>query len=280
MQCSLYGKVPAKRDFIALGTPREFLNVWEPWLQAAISASRTTLGNEWQPAFLTAPIWRFWLGADICGRSVIGAFMSSLDGVGRYFPLTLFACADEGAAIPPPEYGAQDSWFDTVETFLMSTLDQDAQFETMTARLGVLPPPSQEFPKNTFLKDASPKDASPKDAVRMTEEATGEKEPPGEIGEKEPENEHPAKAPQGLEIPSATGGSANGLWAQQAGGQSFSELFGSIRRRDYARIYAGSTFWWTIGGEGIAPVALSGKGMPDPFLFSAMLTGKFAADPA
>jgi type VI secretion system protein ImpM len=50
--------------------------------------------------------------------------------------------------------------------------------------------------------------------------------------------------------------------------------------RDYAKIYAGSTFWWTIGGEGIAPVALSGKGMPDPFLFAAMLTGEFAADPA
>jgi type VI secretion system protein ImpM len=264
MQCSLYGKVPAKRDFIAIGAPREFLNAWEPWLQAAISASRTTLGEQWQPAFLTAPIWRFWLGADICGRSAIGAFMSSLDGVGRYFPLTLFACADDGSAIPPPEYGAQDGWFDTVEAFLMSTLDQGAQFETMTAELGALPPPSQQFLK---------------DAARMTEGAAGEKEPAGETGEKTAENENPEKEPPAMEVP-ASGGSANGLWALPARGQGFSELFSSIRRRDYARIYAGSTFWWTIGGEGIAPVALSGKGMPDPFLFSAMLTGKFAADPA
>ena len=45
MQCSLYGKVPAKRDFIAIGAPREFLDAWEPWLQGAISASRTTLGE-------------------------------------------------------------------------------------------------------------------------------------------------------------------------------------------------------------------------------------------
>jgi type VI secretion system protein ImpM len=273
MLCSLYGKVPAKRDFIAVRAPREFLNAWEPWLQAAISASRTTLGNDWQPAFLTAPIWRFWLGADICGRSVIGAFMSSLDGVGRYFPLTLFACADEDAAIPPPEYGAQDGWFDKVETFLMSTLDQGAQFETMTAQLGALPPPSQERLK----------DASPKDAARITEEASGEKEPPGETdktGEKEPEKEPPAKERPGLQIPAASGSSANGLWALPADGQSFNELFGSIRRCDHARIYAGSTFWWTIGGEGIAPVALSGKGMPDPFLFSAMLTGRFAGGTA
>src|SRR5215472_2883932 len=147
MQCSLYGKVPAKRDFIAIGAPREFLNAWEPWLQGAISASRTALGKKWQSAFLTAPIWRFWLGSDICGRTVIGAFMSSLDGVGRYFPLTLFACADDNATIPPPEFTSQDDWFEAAEAFLISTLDHDANFEAMTAGLAALPPPCQELQK-------------------------------------------------------------------------------------------------------------------------------------
>jgi type VI secretion system protein ImpM len=230
MRCSLYGKVPAKRDFIAVGAPREFLNAWEPWLQGAISASRATLGDKWQPAFLTAPIWRFWLGADICGRTVIGAFMSSLDGVGRYFPLTLFACADDNAAIPPPEFASQDDWFDAAETFLMSTLDHGANFEATTAALAALPPPLPELPK-----------------------------PQGSGAD----GNGPQILPQVL-LPTR--------------GQSFSEVFGSIRMRDYARIYAGSTFWWTVGGEGIASVALSGKGMPDPFLFAAMLTGQFAAD--
>jgi type VI secretion system protein ImpM len=261
MQCGLYGKVPAKRDFIAIGAPREFLNAWEPWLQAAISASRTTLGEGWQPAFLTAPIWRFWLGADICGRSVTGAFMSSLDGVGRYFPLTLFALADGGAVIPPPEYGAQDGWFDTVEAFLMSTLDQGAQFETMTAQLGALPPPAQKVLEGQSLKDPHPETAG-----------NGETPPAQEREEQEPQREEPA--PEALP---GSGCTANGVWTLQAGGQGFGELFSSIRVRDYARIYAGSTFWWTIGGEGVAPVALSGKGMPDPFLFSSMLTGRFAA---
>src|SRR5215470_2561470 len=147
MQCGLYGKVPAKRDFVAIGAPRDLLNAWEPWLQGAVSASRTTLGERWQSAFLTAPIWRFWLGADVCGRSVIGAFMSSLDGVGRYFPLTLFACADDNAAIPPPEFSSQDDWFNAAEALLMSTLDHDAQFEGMTTALGALPPPFQELSK-------------------------------------------------------------------------------------------------------------------------------------
>ena len=238
MQCSLYGKVPAKRDFIAIGAPRNFLNAWEPWLQAAISASRAALGDKWQPAFLTAPIWRFWLGADICGRSVIGAFMSSLDGIGRYFPLTLFACADDNATIPPPEFTSQDDWFDAAEAFLMATLDHDANFEAMTADLGALLPPFQELPKAP---------------------------PQGSGGDGNTPQVLPQPLPHVL-LP--------------ARGQSFSEVFNSIRVRDYAKIYAGSTFWWTIGGEGIAPVALSGKGMPDPFLFAAMLTGEFAADPA
>src|SRR5262249_30410890 len=191
MQCSLYGKVPAKRAFIAIGAPREFLKAWEPWLQGAISASRTALGERWQPAFLTAPIWRFWLGADICGRSVIGAFMSSLDGVGPHFPPTLFACAHDKAALPPPAFCAPEDWSNAAAAFVMSPLDDDANFEAMTVDRGALPPPFQELAKT------------------------------------------PAEG---------AGCDRNGPHALPAPGQSFSELFSSIRVRDYAKIYSGSTF--------------------------------------
>src|SRR5258707_10974079 len=102
MQCSLYGKVPAKRDFIAIGAPREFLNAWEPWLQGAISASRTALGERWQPAFLTAPIWRFSLRPDIRGRCGYRAFMSLREGDGRHFPPTPLFRTGRKAAFPPP----------------------------------------------------------------------------------------------------------------------------------------------------------------------------------
>ncbi len=229
MQCGLYGKLPAKRDFIAIGAPRDFLKVWEPWLQGGVSASRTKLGDKWQSAFLTAPIWRFWLGADVCGAAVIGAFMSSLDGVGRYFPLTLFAIADDRATIPPPELGAQDEWFDAVEDFLMSTLEQDTSFDTTTAALAEMKPPFQEFSRAT------------------SEDMIVE---------------------------------SDGTVAMPAGGRGFADLFGSIRTVDHGRIYAGTTFWWTIGGDGFPPAALCAKQMPDPFVFAAMLTGDFAGDQA
>jgi type VI secretion system protein ImpM len=141
MRCSLFGKLAAKRDFIAVFAPRDFLNVWEPWMQGGISASRNSLGEAWQRAFLAAPIWRFWLGAEICGATVLGAFMSSLDGMGRYYPLTLFARADSGAAIPPPDIEPQDAWFAAAEDFLLSTLGKDVAYDAITGALDQLAPP-------------------------------------------------------------------------------------------------------------------------------------------
>ena len=54
------------------------------------------------------------------------------------------------------------------------------------------------------------------------------------------------------------------------------ELFASMRLADHASVYAGASFWWTIGGEGYQPLAMSGRRMPQPFQFTEMLTGRFA----
>src|SRR5262249_40595139 len=99
------------------------------------SASRHHLGERWQQAFLTAPVWRFWLGADICGTTVAGAIMSSLDGMGRYYPLTLHAVADEGAPISPPAIDAQEAWFSLGEGLLLSTLAKAVVFDDIAAAL-------------------------------------------------------------------------------------------------------------------------------------------------
>ncbi len=50
MRCGLYGKLPCKRDFVALAAPRAFLSVWVPWLQGGVSASRAQLGDGWRDA--------------------------------------------------------------------------------------------------------------------------------------------------------------------------------------------------------------------------------------
>lgn len=227
MRCGLYGKLPAKRDFIALYAPRAFLERWEPWLQSSVAASRNTLDSGWQQAFLTAPIWRFWLGADVCGTSVAGAFMPSLDGVGRYFPLTLFACADPQAEIPPPELNPQEAWFAQVEDVLLATLDQETTFETTSGALDRLGVPADSVAV-----------ALPDDPVTRVQN----------------------------------------VLSVAARDRPFADLFGALRVADHRSVYAAATFWWTIGGEGYAPVALAARGMPEPALFADMLTGRLATE--
>jgi len=144
LSCGLFGKLPAKRDFIAINAPGGFLTTYEKWLQGGLTASRLALGQAWQEAYLNAPIWRFWLGAAHGGQTVAGAFMPSVDGIGRYFPLTVFAVATPGAAIPPPELDPQDAWFEAIEDFLLQALEPQASYEAVAQRLATLPVPHDQ----------------------------------------------------------------------------------------------------------------------------------------
>jgi type VI secretion system protein ImpM len=226
MRCGLFGKLGAKRDFIALATPRGFLEIWEPWVQACMSASRHQLGEGWQNAFLTAPVWRFWLGADICGHTVLGAIMPSIDGVGRYFPLTLIAAADPSYSIPPPDHNAQDAWFVVTEEFLLSTLDQARSFEEVTTALDALAPPLSE------------------------------------------------RSLQGTKEIRALGENTVGIITA---GKTFQDSLSLLRRSNHQSM-AAATFWWTEGGGSFPPTALCSRGMPDPFRYSDMLTGRLAGN--
>lgn len=221
MKCGLFGKLPAKRDFIAILAPRAFLDVWEPWMQGGLSASRQALTERWAEVFCTAPIWRFWLGAGICQRTVLGAFMPSMDGLGRYYPLTIFGYADPGAAIPPPELGSQDAWFDAAEALLLSTLEKDVSFDTLTGRLDGFEPPQQQLMAEL-----------PPPFVRTREEAIATLVNDGNF-----------------------------------------DVFSGLRTAGHESTYAAASFWWTLGGKDYRPLALTCKGMPDPFLFTTILSG-------
>lgn len=119
----LYGKTPTRRDFIAVATPKTFLSIWEPWVHSCVAASRQSMGDNWRESFLTMPIWRFWLGAEICGAAALGAIMPSMDGVGRYFPLTFAVMAQSEEEFAPPEIDPRGAWFEAVENYLLATLE-------------------------------------------------------------------------------------------------------------------------------------------------------------
>jgi type VI secretion system protein ImpM len=146
MPCGLIGKLAAKPDYVAIKAPGALLATLEPWLHAAISSSREQLGGRWREAFLAAPIWRLWLGAEICGATILGAMTPSIDSEGRYFPLLAFAAPDPGAAILPPEFEAHEDWFRAAEALLLSTLARGGSFEETAAALERLPAPAAVSP--------------------------------------------------------------------------------------------------------------------------------------
>jgi type VI secretion system protein ImpM len=143
MPAGLFGKLPSKRDFVAVGAPRGFLQVWEGWLQAGVATSRQTLGSRWIEVYNRAPIWRFWLGADFSGEATIGAFMSSVDGVGRSFPLTIFV-SEGPMSLPPPELNPNDVWCEAAEAVLLGALAPGTTLEAIAAAIADLPPPSMQ----------------------------------------------------------------------------------------------------------------------------------------
>ena len=141
MPAGIFGKLPAKRDFVAFNAPRRFLEVWEPWLQAGVATSKQVLGPTWSDAYNRAPIWRFWLGADFSGEATIGAFMPSVDGVGRSFPLAVFA-GEEDKSLAPPELDANDEWCQAAEAILLDALDPSATLEAIADRVASMPAPA------------------------------------------------------------------------------------------------------------------------------------------
>lgn len=139
MRCGLFGKLPAKRDFVAVFAPRAFLCLWEPWVDEGLAAWRArALPAAFAEAYNSAPIWRFWLGPALCGQAIAGAFMPSVDALGRIYPLTLIGAPPGGATLAAPDVDPRGFWFGKVEALLLDALDPQTPFETIFARLDAL----------------------------------------------------------------------------------------------------------------------------------------------
>lgn len=139
MVLGLYGKHPAKGDFLEAGLPAPLLRLVEAWLDGALGEVREVLGAEWQGTWDRAPILRFWLGEAIWGAPVAGVMATSQDRVGRRFPLALIVGG--GDAPPPPVLTADQVWHDAAAAHLLRCLAQ-ADFVAPAALLDGLELPA------------------------------------------------------------------------------------------------------------------------------------------
>ena len=93
-RAGLYGKLPARGDFVRENLPRDFAEGWDAWWQRGLAETQRRPQDEWLGAWLEAPVWRFVLPPGLCGANgVLGLWMPSVDEAGRYFPLTIAAVA-------------------------------------------------------------------------------------------------------------------------------------------------------------------------------------------
>jgi type VI secretion system protein ImpM len=122
-----YGKLPTLGDFVGRSVAPAVVERWDAWLQEAMASSRASLGEQWLDLYLTAPMWRFHAHAGVLGDSpVAGVVFPSVDRVGRYFPLTVFATLPAGTVgVVVADRCA--SWFERVEDLVLAQLDDESR---------------------------------------------------------------------------------------------------------------------------------------------------------
>jgi type VI secretion system protein ImpM len=122
-RAGLFGKLPARGDFVRENLPRDFTDHWDAWWQRCLGETQRLPRDEWIAAWLEAPVWRFVLPPGLCGRNgVLGIWLPSVDKAGRYSPLTIAATAPGDWA---PAVGAMAAFLAAAEQAGRDALEHD-----------------------------------------------------------------------------------------------------------------------------------------------------------
>jgi type VI secretion system protein ImpM len=124
-----WGKLPSRGDFVGVGLSKPFVSAWDIWISASLAASQSAMGEDWQPAWMEAPVWNFSASAGcFADDPVSGLWMPSVDRAGRMFPLLIAA-----------ECSCDQAWFFQAEDVGRAALAENLGPEELAARL---PPPA------------------------------------------------------------------------------------------------------------------------------------------
>lgn len=135
----LYGKLPARGDFVRRRLDDEFIEGWDAWLQRVMSESKQALGAHWLESFLSAPVWHFVVPAGMYSKAAwVGLMLPSVDRVGRYFPLTLAAPIHEDSLDLPSTFERALPWLDSIDSLALDALAPEMDLEAFDQRLSAL----------------------------------------------------------------------------------------------------------------------------------------------
>lgn len=143
----LFGKLPAKGDFVGRGLSAGFQAEFEAWLARTVEAARLSLGDDFRAVWDAAPVWRFWIGPGAGMAPCAGVMAASRDRVGRRYPLAILiegGPAGRSLPLPPVLPGAGGRWFETLEAAVARAMDEDFA-EDPAALLAPLRPPERTF---------------------------------------------------------------------------------------------------------------------------------------
>ncbi len=137
------GKLPSRGDFVSFGLPQSFLKPWRTWVDRAVNASQQTLGADWLPAWLEAPVWHFAAAPGVIGPdAILGLMFPSVDRAGRHYPMTIAAVVS-GFACRPAGDGV-DHWLIEAQSAGLDALMNDSDPAVLAAALAELSNPHPE----------------------------------------------------------------------------------------------------------------------------------------
>lgn len=233
-----YGKIPSRGDFVSRRLPRAFLDPWDSWLQRAVAASRSALGEAWLDAYLTGPIWRFALPPGLCGeQAVTGLLMPSVDSVGRYYPMTIATLLPER---PNPFLLAsrQEDWFAAAEDLALSCLDGQFELEAFDEEL-------QKLSKAETRISSTGSSSTGSSSIGAQQDAPG----------------------------ALLSWSTDWLDQEQLFAAAFPELLDAVAR-GRGETYS---LWWTTGSDRVPPSLRSYAELPSEIAFTSFLQTGTAA---
>lgn len=100
-----------------------------------MAAARARLGDDFLPAYLNCPAWKFVITQGVCGaQPVVGLTIPSVDRVGRYFNFTLATVLEPGSN-PLAYVLVNPAGFAALEDAALDILEYDYSKEDLEARV-------------------------------------------------------------------------------------------------------------------------------------------------